>query len=279
MSAFSDAIFRSHEGNRPLSNVQVYSDAETLAHLARFATVFASLSDYKKGLMMEAKEKGWPLTRPLFWHYPEDTRAWNVTNEFMLGPDVLVTPVLHEGAETVDVYLPRGEWVHLWTCKDVGNDRIGIWMERFEAPLGQPAVFYSKRSDVVARQLKEGLGITCLEQVVVGATDLHGNNKIASLSSLPSNGQAAIADTVSDGSNVKSSGETGSVLSEMQAQIAPIFLIGLLCPLLLYIVMKTFGSSRARSSYVALNGPDADKDDKRESSKGSPKPRKGKPKK
>lgn len=100
---------RSHEGNRPSSNWQVYSDADTISHLSRFARLFAALGPYRRRLMGQARDQGWPLVRPLFWHYPEDPRAWQLPpTQFMLGADVVVAPVLSPNATSVDLYLPSG---------------------------------------------------------------------------------------------------------------------------------------------------------------------------
>ncbi len=55
-----------------------------------------------------------PLWRPLFWEFPDDPRAWEVDDEFLLGDDLLVAPVLTE-ADGRTVYLPAGKWVDAWT--------------------------------------------------------------------------------------------------------------------------------------------------------------------
>lgn len=41
LAAFT-AVFRTHEGNRPEVNHQIYSDDETLRHFSRFAKVYAA---------------------------------------------------------------------------------------------------------------------------------------------------------------------------------------------------------------------------------------------
>jgi alpha-glucosidase len=46
--------------------------------------------------------------------------------QFLLVPDLLVAPVLDNGADTVDVYFPVGDaWVDLWTGTDAGS--LGDW--------------------------------------------------------------------------------------------------------------------------------------------------------
>jgi alpha-glucosidase len=53
-----------------------------------------------------------PVVRPLFYDFPDDPSARDVQDSFMLGPDILVAPVLEEGASEREVYLPAhpGGW-------------------------------------------------------------------------------------------------------------------------------------------------------------------------
>jgi alpha-glucosidase (family GH31 glycosyl hydrolase) len=64
-----------------LGRRQVYSNAATLSHLARFSRVFRALRSYRRVLMAEAHEKGYPLVRPLFWHYPEDPQCTDLNTQ------------------------------------------------------------------------------------------------------------------------------------------------------------------------------------------------------
>jgi alpha-D-xyloside xylohydrolase len=73
--------------------------------------------------MKAAHEKGTPPMRPLMYDFPEDEKAWNIEDEFMFGPDILVAPVLYEGARARKVYLPKGaSWKNAYTgkCHDGG---------------------------------------------------------------------------------------------------------------------------------------------------------------
>ena len=47
--------------------------------------------------------------RPLFVDFPDDPRAWDVADQFMFGPSLLVAPVAWHGARERDVYLPVGQ--------------------------------------------------------------------------------------------------------------------------------------------------------------------------
>jgi len=135
LNAFT-AILRTHEGNRPADNHQVNSDADTLSHFARCARMYVALADYRRELMNEAAERGYPLVRPLFFHYPQDEATHDLRHQFLLGPDLLVAPVLDKGKDRVDVYVPAGTWEHVWT-----GEQFGSGWHNVSAPIGSPAVF------------------------------------------------------------------------------------------------------------------------------------------
>jgi alpha-glucosidase len=65
--------------------------------------------------MQRASETGVPALRPLFLEFPQDENAAGVEDEFLLGDDLLVAPVLTEGVTDREVYLPKGDWFDYWT--------------------------------------------------------------------------------------------------------------------------------------------------------------------
>jgi alpha-glucosidase len=66
-------------------------------------------------VMREASVNGIPALRPLLLEYPDDPRTYGLDDQFMFGDDLLVAPVLREGATQREVYLPKGEWHDFWT--------------------------------------------------------------------------------------------------------------------------------------------------------------------
>ena len=144
LNAFT-ALFRTHEGLIPSISAQVDTDAETLSHLARFGLIYKALGFYRKRLVDEASKLGYPVVRHLFLHYPDDTTVYTLRYQYLLGRDFLIAPVLDKGATSVRVYLPKGEWVHLWSGTSF-DAKSGEWIQ-VAAPLGQPGVFFKKDSD------------------------------------------------------------------------------------------------------------------------------------
>ncbi|MCU0661321.1 MAG: alpha-glucosidase [Myxococcota bacterium] len=144
MNAFS-AVFRSHEGNNAMNGHQIYEDEDTMALFAKFAHIYAALGDYRRTLVQEASAKGYPVVRHPILHYEDDPEVARLEYEYLLGPEILIAPVLDEGATAVDVYLPKGKWVHLWSGEVKGDETKGQW-QAIGAPLGYPAVFYRRGS-------------------------------------------------------------------------------------------------------------------------------------
>lgn len=138
LGAFAGVLFRTHLGSfMHTPSAQVWDDAETMAHFARFGRIFAHLAPYRSVLMEEAASKGYPVVRPLFLHYPGDASAYRISQQFLLGPDLLVAPVLNPGQETLRLYLPGGDrWRHVWT----GHIYEGGWLT-VSAPMGEIPVF------------------------------------------------------------------------------------------------------------------------------------------
>lgn len=150
LAAFTP-VFRTHEGNRPDENHQIFSDEDTLEHFARLAKVYQAWAPYRAELVAEAAKTGHPVVRHLFVHYPDDPNVLGLRyEEFLVGTELLVAPVLDPGRDEVRAYLPAGEWVHLWTGERFGNPERGSF-QTVKAPIGRPAVFFRSGSAVGQR--------------------------------------------------------------------------------------------------------------------------------
>ena len=60
----------------------------------------------------EAARTGMPIMRPMILEFPDDARFVNEDSQYMLGPDLLVAPVLEEGSTKRTVKFPKGTWIH-----------------------------------------------------------------------------------------------------------------------------------------------------------------------
>lgn len=79
----------------------------------------------------EAHRTGLPLFRPLLLNYQTDTNTLDIDDQFMIGSDLLVAPILKPNQTSRLVYLPAGDWYDYWSGEKQGGGR----MIRVDAPL------------------------------------------------------------------------------------------------------------------------------------------------
>ena len=140
-AAFS-MLMRTHEGNRPDANWQFDSDDDTLDHLARMVNIHVHLKPYLKELSREYQETGIPPIRGCFLHYVNDTELYETKFQYLFGRDLLIAPVIKPNQDQWSVYLPKDDWVHIWTGKTYSGGSITV-----DSPIGKPPVFYRKKSE------------------------------------------------------------------------------------------------------------------------------------
>lgn len=85
----------------------------------------------------KATQTGLPIMRPLFLEYPDDPATHYVSDQFLVGEDLLVCPVYQPGATHRMVYLPQGTWVDFWT----GQRLTGPAHVVAEAPLERMPIY------------------------------------------------------------------------------------------------------------------------------------------
>jgi alpha-glucosidase len=95
------------------------------------------LLPYLYAAFLEASRSGAPVQRPLAFDFPDDVRALEVEDQYLLGESLLVAPVLQPGREARYVYLPRGSWLD-WHA---GTIHRGERLIEVHAPLGRVPLF------------------------------------------------------------------------------------------------------------------------------------------
>jgi alpha-D-xyloside xylohydrolase len=123
---------------------------EAYEHIRDVLALRERIRPYLEVQMRRAHEDGLPPMRPLFVDFPDDSASWSIDDQFMLGPDLLVAPILEAGARQRDVYLPPGEWRDAWTgarchgdvviCAEAPLERIPVFVRGdAEVPVGEPS--------------------------------------------------------------------------------------------------------------------------------------------
>jgi alpha-D-xyloside xylohydrolase len=127
--AFSP-IFRIHGGGaRELYGSQW--SATTKANLLKIDNLRYRLMPYIYSLAWKVTSEGYTIMRPLVFDYQTDSKVFDIKDQFLFGPALLVNPVTAAGVTSRQVYLPAGTWVDFWT----GETKQGGASSSMPAPL------------------------------------------------------------------------------------------------------------------------------------------------
>jgi alpha-D-xyloside xylohydrolase len=108
-------IFRTH-GHRPHNELWSFDRVESI--LVNYDRLRYRLMPYIYSMAWKVSSEDYTIQRPLVMDWRTDPRTWNLGDEFMFGPAILVNPVLKADATRRSVYLPAAAaWYDFWTGK------------------------------------------------------------------------------------------------------------------------------------------------------------------
>lgn len=137
-------------------------DDEAVDVAREFAQLKCTLMPYLYTVAEDAARTGVSMARPMFFEFPDDPAVSYLDRQYMLGPSLLVAPVMSSDG-SVDYYLPEGKWTHLLTGTHVSG---GKWLREsygFDSlPLDVregAVVAYGSRNDRPDYDYLEGLNL------------------------------------------------------------------------------------------------------------------------
>ena len=122
-------IFRTH-GHRDNNELWIYD--KVFNALVATDRLRYRLLPYVYSLAWKVTSEDYTIQRPLVMDFRDDPATWDIGDQFMFGPDLLVSPVLTEHATRRTLYLPAGtRWYDFWTgMHDEGGAEVYV-----DAPL------------------------------------------------------------------------------------------------------------------------------------------------
>jgi alpha-glucosidase len=119
-------LFRTHSaiGTKP-REPWVYGEPTT-SIVRKFLLLRYKLLHYLYSLAWDTAHSGIPPIRPLFWDDPDDLSLWDIGDEFLLGNELLIAPIVSEGKNTRQINLPHGRWYSFW------DDKLYVGPKEFE---------------------------------------------------------------------------------------------------------------------------------------------------
>ncbi len=118
---------------------------ENYGRLKKLVELRERLRPYIMQYMMEAKETGLSIMRPLFVEYPEDDECYGIEDAYLFGRDILFAPITEREQTRRKVYLPEGSWINI---NDQSRIEGGQWTAA-EADLDHFIAFVREGAEVL----------------------------------------------------------------------------------------------------------------------------------
>ena len=110
-------LMRGAEGNNersPWNMEESYACVGFMDEMRYWHQLHEKLRPYLWRTAQKCVRDSKPIMRPLVYEWPDDPNATDCADEYLLGEDILVAPLLEENAERRSVYLPSGIWYGLF---------------------------------------------------------------------------------------------------------------------------------------------------------------------
>jgi len=116
-------IFRAH-GTRTTNQNEIWSyGAAMQTILTRYDRLRYRLLPYIYSVAWKTTRENYTPMRALVMDFSGDPRVWNISDQFLFGPSLLVNPVTEPGASSRHLYLPQGKWYNFWSGESVDGAR------------------------------------------------------------------------------------------------------------------------------------------------------------
>ena len=130
-------FFRNHTATGTRAQEPYSFDGETTKIYRQFLELRYRFIPYLYTLARQASLRGLPIVRPMFFDYYEEAETLEINDQYMVGQDVLMAPILEQGQKARSVYLPKGTWHDYFTGQAYKGGRYIL----VELPLERTAVF------------------------------------------------------------------------------------------------------------------------------------------
>lgn len=114
-AAMFSPFFRNHSAKGTRRQEPWMFGDEVVDIYRKYVNLRYQFLPYIYDLFYQGQTTGLPIMRPLVLHYEDDENVKNLNSEFLVGEQILVAPILEQGATKRMIYLPKGTWYDFWT--------------------------------------------------------------------------------------------------------------------------------------------------------------------
>lgn len=129
-------------------------DPDVITVFRFYANLRMNLLPYIWSEAIKASLSGLPLMRAFPLEFPDDPQVHNFPFQYLFGESLLIAPVAWEGYDSLEVYLPQGDWYDFWS----GERHTGSEKLRYPTPKNIIPVFV-RAGSVIALNLDESFGL------------------------------------------------------------------------------------------------------------------------
>ncbi|MBE6024745.1 MAG: DUF4968 domain-containing protein [Cellulosilyticum sp.] len=156
-------FFRNHNTLASISQ-EPWSFGETTLNIIRkYIELRYELLPYIYNHFINQEQTGIPIMQPLVLQYENDAQVKELNDEFMLGENILVAPIVEQGKRCRLVYLPEGRWIDYWT----GEEILGQQFMIKDAPLEICPIYIKKGSIIPMYKAMQYTGEEDIEELIL----------------------------------------------------------------------------------------------------------------
>lgn len=157
--------FRNHSIQEHIYQEPWAFGEETKMLLKQAIELRYQLIPYIYTLFRECEQTGAPIVRAMIYEYPNDSACLDISDQFMLGSNLLIAPVLRPAQAVRSVYLPTGMWYDYKTKqKYEGGKYHMITLEKASIPMFVRAGTLLPLGDIVLNtKVNQPIDFICFE--------------------------------------------------------------------------------------------------------------------
>ncbi|GIM27452.1 alpha-glucosidase [Clostridium polyendosporum] len=156
-------LFRNHSSMLTRDQEPWAFDEETLNINRKYIKLRYKLLPYLYDLLWQGETTGLPVMRPLVLHYSDDDKVHEINDEFLVGKNILVAPVVEQGKRSRAIYLPKGKWIDYWTKEELEGGRTILK----EAPLDLCPIYIKVGSIIPNYPVQNYVGEKEIEELTI----------------------------------------------------------------------------------------------------------------
>ena len=160
-------IFRIHGKLERAIYSELSWDEVTRNTLIKFDKLRYRLMPYIYSNAWKVTNEHYTVMRHLIMDYPNDTKVFNISNQFLFGPFMMINPVADKQVFSRSVYFPEGTWYDFWTGETLeGNttrtvnspiDFIPVYVKAGSIiPMGPEIEYANQSSDPIEIRIYKG---------------------------------------------------------------------------------------------------------------------------